>query len=122
MTNHNKQLGKWGESLAEKYLQEHSITIVERNVYTPHGELDLVGRDTAGLIFFEVKTRTNMKFGYPEVSVNQRKQSHLTQSALFYMQNHPEETGGWRIDVIAIQKTSTPEDPFQIEWFKNAVQ
>ncbi|MEM5776743.1 MAG: hypothetical protein AAGU05_17185, partial [Anaerolineaceae bacterium] len=59
---------------------------------------------------------------YPEVSVNPRKQAHLTQSALFYMQHHPEEVGGWRIDVIAIQKTDQADSAFQIEWFKNAVQ
>jgi len=38
------------------------------------------------------------------------------------MQNHPEENGQWRIDVIAIQKSNDPENPIQIEWFKNAVQ
>lgn len=122
MSNYKKRLGNWGEGLAEEYLQENGICIIARNVFTPHGELDLIGRENADIVFFEVKTRTNLTFGYPEVSVNHRKQSHLVNSALFYMQNHPEERGYWRIDVIAIQKTSDAEKPIQIEWFKNAVQ
>ena len=122
MSNYKKRLGKWGEELAESYLIENGITVIDRNVFTPHGELDLVGKEKSGIVFFEVKTRTNQTFGYPEVSVNYRKQSHLVQSALYYMQSHPEETGQWRIDVIAIQKPAGAEKPIQIEWFKNAVQ
>jgi putative endonuclease len=122
MSQYNRRLGKWGEELAESYLTAQGVQVLGRNVYTPHGELDLVGREGAGLVFFEVKTRTNRKFGYPEEAVTARKQQHLTNSALHYMQNHPEESGGWRIDVIAIQKTGDPKNPYQIEWFKNAVQ
>ena len=122
MTNHNKKLGKWGEELAMNYLAENGISIIDRNVFTPHGELDLVGKENSGIIFFEVKTRSSMTFGYPEVSVNCRKQAHLIDSAMYYMQKHPEVTGQWRIDVIAIQKIPNLEKPVQIEWFKNAVQ
>lgn len=122
MSKYQKRLGKWGEGLAEGYLEENGISIVDRNVFTPHGELDLVGKENSGIIFFEVKTRTNQTFGYPEVSVNHRKQTHLVESALYYMQKHPQETGQWRIDVIAIQKLPDAEKPIRIEWFKNAIQ
>ena len=121
MSKYQKQLGKWGEELAERYLNEQGVSIIARNVFTPHGELDLVGKENSSLIFFEVKTRTTLTFGYPEVSVNYRKQTHLVNSALFYMQNHPEAVGNWRIDVISIQKSKNEEQPC-IDWFKNAVQ
>ena len=122
MSKYRKELGKWGEQQAETYLRQNGLQIIDRNVRTPHGELDLIGHDDQDLVFIEVKTRTNMTFGYPEVSVNPRKQNHLIASALYYVQNHPEESGNWRIDVISIQKTQNKVEPVQIEWFKNAIQ
>ena len=122
MSKYKKHLGTWGEHLAEEYLCQNGIQIIARNVRTPHGEIDLVGRENQDLVFFEVKTRANMTFGYPEISVNFRKQTHLIESALYYFQSHPDESGNWRIDVISIQKTQNMDQPVQIEWFKNAIQ
>ncbi len=120
--SYQKKLGKWGESLAEQYLIDLGVDIFLRNVYTPYGELDLIGKDHDTVIFFEVKTRTTHTFGNPEDSINQRKKKHLTESALYFMQSHPEEQGDWRIDVISIQKDGEQNNPYRIEWFKNAIQ
>lgn len=122
MSSYQKKMGKWGELLAEQYLKDAGVDIIFRNVFTPYGELDLIGREEDALVFFEVKTRSNYKFGYPEDSINQRKVEHLTKSALHFMQTHPEESGEWRIDVISINKNTKGEPPYRIEWFKNAVQ
>lgn len=119
---YKNNLGKWGEEYAEEYLSQYGITIIARNVRTPYGEIDLIGREDVELIFFEIKTRTNQKFGYPEDSINVRKREHLIHSADHYIQSHPEEEGNWRIDVISIQKPRNKSLPVQVEWFKNAIQ
>ncbi|HEY59101.1 MAG TPA: YraN family protein [Anaerolineae bacterium] len=120
MTKANKNLGKWGERQAAQYLIRAGIEIIEHNYYTPHGEIDLIGREEQQLIFFEVKTRTGSAFGNPEEAVTPKKKQHLINSALFYLQEHCENEPDWRIDVIAIKRKANQE--LEILWFKNAIE
>jgi putative endonuclease len=125
MKNTRQNLGKWGEDLAAVYLSKQGYTLLDRNLRTPYGEIDLVMRqnDTKGettLVFIEVKTRSSASFGLPEISVDSRKQEHLVNSALAYMQEHPELDCGWRIDVISIQKLKGGKPP-RLTHFENAV-
>jgi putative endonuclease len=119
-----RSLGIWGEKLAADFLTEHGYSIMERNVRTPYGEIDLVARqDFAAsyvIVMVEVKTRSSTKYGFPEEAVSHRKKEHLINSAEAFMQAHPELGGNWRIDVIAIQKNGTDSRP-SIEHFVNAV-
>jgi putative endonuclease len=46
MTNSRQSLGRWGEALAAEYLCRHGYTILERNVRTPYGEIDLIASVT----------------------------------------------------------------------------
>lgn len=117
---HKQRIGRWGEETAVQFLINKGLRLIARNVRTPYGEIDLVMMDDSGLIFVEVKTRTNDRFGFPEEAITYRKREHLIQSADAYLQVHPELPDSWRIDVIAIRgKPSQPEP--EIEWFQNAV-
>ncbi len=118
----NQRIGKWGEKLAENFLTAHGMQVIDRNVYTPYGELDLVARQDDMIVFVEVKARTNMSFGYPETALNARKKAHLVDAASFYMQEHLEldANTGWRVDVIAIRGNPSIPNP-EIEWFENAI-
>ena len=109
----NAEKGKWGELVAAHYLQKLGYTILDQNVRTPYGEIDLIAiestQDAHGclednLVFVEVKMRTSNKFGYPEDSINTRKCNNLLASIQSYLQEHPEIVLFWRIDVVAIQK------------------
>ncbi len=118
---YNQKIGRWGERLAQTYLERQGYCLIESNVRTPYGELDLIMQGKGGLIVVEVKTRTGESFGLPEVSVNIRKRLHLKQSAEAYFLAHPELGSDWRIDVIAILGKPTQPESIQIEWFENAV-
>ncbi len=120
MKKSRQSLGQWGERVAEKYLADLGYTIIERNVRTPYGEIDLIARDEQAIIFVEVKTRTTETYGLPEDAITQRKREHLISAASFYFQQHPEIEGDWRIDVVAIQNY-TPKQPPVITHFKNAI-
>lgn len=111
LTVSRQALGRWGEDLAASYLAAQGYQVLERNVRTPHGEIDLVARDPGMLVFVEVKTRRSASFGPPEESVTPRKRLHLSASAQAYLQSHPELDGNWRLDVIAIRlfKSEPPE-------------
>lgn len=117
---HKQRIGKWGEDTAVQFLLKKGLRLIARNVRTPYGEIDLVMMDESGLVFVEVKTRTNNSFGFPEEAITFRKREHLIQSAGAYLQAHAELPDTWRIDVIAIRGKPSQLDP-EIEWFQNAV-
>lgn len=115
----NRNLGKWGEKSASQYLERQGIQIIAQNVRTPHGEIDLIGKEGKVFVFFEIKTRRSKMFGHPEISINQKKRDHLISSALAYMSEQQELDMDWRIDVVAI---SIPKsDEVEFHWFKNAI-
>lgn len=96
--------GKNGEFLACKYLQKNSYQIIEKNFYCYQGEIDIIAKDlkTNEIVFFEVKTRTNLKYGYPIDSVNKFKQNHLFKACNYYLYKNNINTLYIRIDVIEI--------------------
>lgn len=56
-TDARRRLGRRGEELAARHLGERGFVVLERNVRTRHGEIDLIVRDERALVFVEVKTR-----------------------------------------------------------------
>jgi putative endonuclease len=118
--SHKQALGRWGEAQAAEYLSQRGYHILERNVRTPYGELDLVARQEAVLVFVEVKTRSSAAFGLPEAAVTPRKQAHLLAAAQAYLQAHPNLQGDWRVDVIAVQRPPRGKAP-EITHFENAL-
>jgi putative endonuclease len=115
-----QQIGRWGEELTAKFLQDKGYEIIGRNERTPYGELDLIARISDLVVFIEVKTRFSESFGLPEISVNQSKTRHILDSVQFYLQNHPEMDCAWRVDVIAIRRTVGGIPP-EIVVFENAL-
>jgi putative endonuclease len=111
-------VGKWGESLAAKYLTRNGYQIVARNFRTPHGEIDLVALHAGQLVFVEVKTRTSRTYGLPEESITPRKQAHMLSAAEHYLERHPEHEA-WQYDVIAIERQHSGK--VEIQHFENAL-
>lgn len=120
MKNYNHSLGSWGERLAAAYLAERGFEILERNFYTPYGELDLVMRRANEMVFVEVKTRSSEMFGWPELALTPKKRAHLLNAALYYLEQHPEFEGDWRIDVIAIRRVIGKKSP-ELLWIENVL-
>ena len=71
----NKQeIGKIGEDIACSYLEKNNYKIICRNYRTKTGEIDIIARDiTKEIVFIEVKTRQNLKYGYPIDAINKQK-------------------------------------------------
>ncbi len=119
MGQDRQALGKWGETLAARYLSQNGYSILERNARTPYGEVDIIATRADELIFVEVKTRSSPSLGPPEVSISSTKQSHMLAAAQAYLQVHPELSYDWRMDVIAIVKVK--DQPAQVEHFENII-
>ena len=119
MSNTKKIVGNWGEKKAEEFLIKSDYLILDRNVRTTHGEIDIVAEKNGIITFVEVKTRTNDKFGNPEDAVDKKKKTKLIESALAFMQDHPELEDTWQIDVIAVYQEYSKE--IKLLHFLNAV-
>jgi putative endonuclease len=129
MTKSRQDLGRWGESVAADYLSSQGYEIINRNVRTPYGEIDLITQQRTGdqstfplvvTVFVEVKTRSSKLFGSPEEAISRRKQNHMLSAAQSYLQQHSEVAGNWRIDVISVELSHSQETPV-ITHFENAL-
>lgn len=119
--SHRQKIGTWGEAVAAWYLEARGYRIMQRNVRTPYGEIDLIASQGAGMVFVEVKTRTNLSYGQPEEAVTARKLAHMINSAQYYMEEHPElARQGWQIDVVAIcGRPGDTREHVDIQHFQN---
>ena len=115
-----RDIGLLGEQLAREFLSEKGYAVIGSNYRCPYGEIDIIARDGDFLVFVEVKTRISSNLGMPEESVNATKQAKLRQSALHYLQEHPDSPEDWRIDVIAIELDRNHR-PKRISLIKDAV-
>lgn len=80
MANH-LNTGKKGEHLALGYLVDRGFTILHQNWRYSHWEVDIIATRKNKLHFIEVKTRRNVKFGFPEDGVSKKKMKNLINSA-----------------------------------------
>ena len=102
MKSENYSKGKVGEETAVEFLKRKKYKIIDRNVKTPCGEIDIISTVKDTYVFVEVKSRKTDKFGLPQESVTPYKQNRLRRSALFYLQAKDALDSKCRFDVIAI--------------------
>ena len=98
------EVGKWGEEKAAEYLQGKGYRIVARHFTHRIGEIDIVATKDGRIIFVEVKTRTNNRFGAPEESIGWSKQEKLRRTANVYMLQHKLYSTPHQIDSVAVMR------------------
>ena len=69
--------GKYGELEAARYLQKQGYKLYDVNYRCRFGEIDLVARDGAYLVFVEVKYRSGRAMGEGSCAVDARKQRSI---------------------------------------------
>jgi putative endonuclease len=99
--SHNIDLGKQGEQLAKNYLLANDYALVEENWRWHHHEVDLIVCNDIYMVFVEVKTRTHIVFGEPEVFVTREKQQKIIRAANAYMlkTRSPKDA---RFDIVSV--------------------
>ena len=102
-----RSLGAYGERLAERYLTEVGLRVVDRNWRCEHGEIDLVALDGDCLVVCEVKTRRSTAFGDPVEAVTRRKSVRLRRLASAWLAAHDLRPAAVRIDVVGILRPAT---------------
>ncbi|MFZ1259389.1 MAG: YraN family protein [Chitinophagaceae bacterium] len=88
MASHN-ELGKDGEEMAARWLENKGYEILHRNWRHSHYEIDIVADKASFLHFVEVKARNFSAYGYPEDSVTKKKFKNLQKAADEYLFMNP---------------------------------
>lgn len=102
MKKYNYNLGKIGETIAEKYFKQKSFIIIEKNFYTKWGEVDIIAKKNDILHFIEVKTRTNLNYGQPEAAVTKYKYKRTKRAVLIYLNKNHLANNLYQIDALGI--------------------
>ena len=102
-----RQVGTQYESMAVQYLTKAGYHILERNFRCRTGEIDIIAKDGAYLVFVEVKYRASAACGSALEAVDYRKQQSILRVAQYYMVSHGYGTQtNCRFDVVAIKRTA----------------
>lgn len=97
-----RPLGQLGEEVAARFLESRGFEILERNLRSRLGEIDLIARDGPTLVFVEVKARRGQPSEPPQVAVDARKRSRLARLALDYLAREWLRELSCRFDVVAV--------------------
>ena len=97
-----RKFGIIGEKIAQKYLKNNGYKIIENNYYTRNGEIDIIANKEKYIVFVEVKTRNNEKYGKPSEAVNKTKKLHMRRSAAIFLRENNFSKFIIRFDVIEV--------------------
>lgn len=111
------EAGAAAEELAARFLAARGLIILRRNVRTRFGELDIIARDGATLVFVEVRLRSHSAFGGAAASVTPAKQARMVASARIVLASMRVEPA-CRFDVVLMDAL----DPARIDWRRNVIE
>lgn len=97
-----RRVGARYEREAGAYLEKLGCQIVEYNYRCKLGEIDLIAKDGAYLVFCEVKYRSGAEKGHPAEAVDYRKQRIISRCAMYYLMEHGLADVPCRFDVVGI--------------------
>ena len=98
-----KFTGNQGEKRASAYLESKGFEIIERNLRTNRGELDIIAVKNDILVFVEVKTLPNGTLDMIQRELNYQKRQRIIKTSKRFLLKHREYNNSYvRFDVIVI--------------------
>lgn len=87
-TSKTQQIGEKGEEIAVKFLKKQGFKVVERNVHSRNGEIDIVAKKKKLFYFFEVKTGMAGSWFNPAENLTKEKLWKFSRSVEYYCLKH----------------------------------
>lgn len=111
--------GRDAEDIAALFLEERGLVVLDRNYRFMKAEVDIVAIQEQEVVFVEVRSLKNARFGHPEETITELKKNLLYQAADAWL--HERRMGGarMRFDVVSIVYENDEKKP-EIEYFRNA--
>jgi putative endonuclease len=111
-------LGRRGEDLAARYLEQQGLVVLSRNWRCRLGELDVVATDSVRLVVCEVKTRSGTRYGQPAEAVDERKAARIRRATHAWLAAHRVRWCEVRFDVLSV--VAQPGAPVTVEHYEAA--
>lgn len=110
--------GARAEALAADALRVQGYQVLEQRFRYGHSDVDLVARRGAVVVFVEVKSRADERFGAASEAVTARKQANLVRAASVWLMRHGRAWNSIRFDVITVTsgKMEWLQDAFRPGW------
>ncbi len=117
--NHRQELGRRGEEIVCRFLEDRGHTILERNWRSGHLEIDIISWDAEGIHFVEVKSRESNIQAPPQENVDRQKQKKIVRAAQSFLRTGEIPYGNHEcmFDVAAVTFLGDRAD---IEWIPQA--
>jgi putative endonuclease len=104
------EIGRKGEEIAAKYLEEKGYIIWKKNYKLTLGEIDIIAEDAEDvLVFVEVKTYKENSLTHPLESITAKKQHHMRNTALCYLARHNLDDIQVRFDLIIVRNNTVAD-------------
>ena len=116
-----RELGRFGEERAARYLRLHGYRILESNYACRLGEIDLIAKKGGYIVFVEVKLRKSADFAAAREFVTAAKQQRIRSTAALYLTQNETELQP-RFDVIEIYAPDGAEGRVTINHIENAFE
>ncbi len=116
-----RELGRFGEERAARYLRLRGYRIVETNYSCRSGEIDLIARRGKYVVFVEVKLRKSAEFAEAREFVTAAKQQRIRTTAALWLSQHETELQP-RFDVVEIYAPQGAEGRITINHIENAFE
>lgn len=99
-----KEIEKWGKSIAYKYLEENQYQITEKDFLYKQGKIDIIAEDRnkKQLVFIQVKTQSNFKYGNPGDNINKNTKKQTKKAIQYYIYTNKLEARIIRMDIIEV--------------------
>jgi len=108
---HRVNAGAAAEAIAAEFLQARGLVVVKRNYRCRGGEIDIIARDGATLVFVEVRLRSSSAFGGARESITSAKRRRLKFAAGLFLAGLRREPA-CRFDAVLLDAL----DAARIEW------
>jgi putative endonuclease len=105
--------GARAEAVAAEAMRLQGYEIIEQRFRYRRHDVDLVARRGAVVVFVEVKSRIDSRFGAPSEAVTARKQAEVVRAASVWLSRHLKAWDAVRFDVITVQGA-------RLEWLQDA--
>lgn len=96
------QVGLYGQKIAESFLINKGMVLLDANFRATGGEIDLIMKYHTYVVFVEVKYRKGLSYGYPREAIDFRKQQRIKKVALHYIARRDLHNNDFRFDVVEI--------------------
>lgn len=108
--------GEQAEALAADFLRGKGLRITAKNYRSRYGEIDLIAREGATVVFVEVRSRASEAYGGAAASITASKREKLLKTARHYL------AGVTPLPPCRFDAVLVTGEPPRIEWIRNAIE